>query len=109
MRIKRVRPLFYLTLTLTERFQYSSNAAYLDTLGWVQFKSGDLDAAKATLEKVIRAEPGVPVYQYHLGMVYHQRGESQRARQLLTKALETGQEFRGKEKAQMTLESIRQS
>jgi tetratricopeptide (TPR) repeat protein len=75
------------------------NAAYVDSLGWVLFRRGQIDAARKELERATTLESGDdPVIFDHLGDVYNRlkmRPEASRAWQ---RALELyGQGVRGKD------------
>jgi tetratricopeptide (TPR) repeat protein len=61
------------SLKLDDLYYVASLAAYWDTLGWVYFQKGDLDAA----EKYIRAAWTMQQHgdvAYHLGMIEEKRG-----------------------------------
>ena len=72
--------------TLSIRLATSRVPAFLDTAGWVDLKSGDTDKAIALLTKAVDAQPQVPIFQYHLGVAYHQKGNVADARIHLAKA-----------------------
>jgi tetratricopeptide (TPR) repeat protein len=78
----------------------------MDTLGWVYYKLGEPDKAVALLEKVVNAAPAVPVFRYHLGMVYYAKGDLKSARIHLVKAVEGKGEYSGLEQARTTLKQI---
>ena len=59
-----------------------------DTLGWVYFKRGSLDAALAGLQEVVREQGGSASYRYHLAMVLEKKGLSARAMEEARVALE---------------------
>lgn len=59
----------------------------VDSLGWVRFRGGDLAMAAFFLEQACRLEPTDPEIQWHLGEVYRERGESERAAALFRRAL----------------------
>ena len=63
---------------------------YLDTLGWIQLRLGQVAAATATLERAARLAPDQPLIQLHLGLALHAGGSKARATALLAKALATG-------------------
>lgn len=46
------------------------SGAYLDSLGWVQFRRGDLVRATGTLERAAELEPDEPTILEHLGDAY---------------------------------------
>jgi len=66
-----------------------ANAAFIDSLGWVLFRLGKLDAARAELEKSARLMGGEddPVVWDHLGDVYSKLNESEKAKTAWQKAL----------------------
>lgn len=57
-----------------------------DSLGWVQFKRGKIDAAIETLEKAAALQPDEPIIMEHLGDVYLQKKETAKAIDLYKKA-----------------------
>lgn len=64
------------------------NAAYLDTLGWIYFKKGDLDTALKYIQKSVdTGDASAEVYE-HLGDVYEALGEISKARDWWKKAFE---------------------
>jgi tetratricopeptide (TPR) repeat protein len=65
------------------------NAAFIDSLGWVLFRRGKLDEARAELEKAAALSGGDddPVVYDHLGDVYHRLGEKAKALTAWKKAL----------------------
>ena len=60
----------------------------LDTLGWVQFKRGDVDAALGSFEASLKDRPDAPSVRYRLALAQAQKGDAVAARQNLAKALE---------------------
>ena len=71
---------------LAARLESSPVPAFLDTAGWVDLKSGDTDRAIALMTKAVDAQPDVPIFQYHLGLAYRQKGDVADARIHLAKA-----------------------
>lgn len=63
-----------------------NSAQVLDTLGWVQFKADDVQAARATLHRSLAIEP-MGANSLHLAMVYLELGDALRARGLLQQAV----------------------
>lgn len=55
------------------------NGYYLDTLGWIQFKMGQIDKAKTTLEHANKIVQTDPVILNHLGDVYVQLNQRDEA------------------------------
>lgn len=68
----------------------SDNAAFLDSLGWVLFRRGDVTGAREWLEKAATQVGGAedPVVWDHLGDVYSRMGERARAASAWRKALD---------------------
>jgi predicted Zn-dependent protease len=91
---------------LALRFETSSQPAFMDTLGWVYYKTGEVDKAVDLLKKVAKQAPNVPIFQYHLGMAYHKQGNLSEAKIQLTKAMESKNDFTGKDEARTTLQKI---
>jgi tetratricopeptide (TPR) repeat protein len=90
-------------LQLTRRFKDSPNLAYMDTFGWAQVRADRVDEGLLALRKVIDKAPNVPVFQYHLGVALHRKGDLQGAKPLLQKAAEAKTDFPGKEEAKQLL------
>lgn len=57
------------------------NPAVLDSMGWVQYKLGQLDKARANLEKAYKGDPEAEVAA-HLGEVRWQQGDHEAARRI---------------------------
>ena len=49
---------------------HPDSGAYLDSLGWVQFRRGDVVRAASTLERAVELEPDEPTILEHLGDAY---------------------------------------
>jgi cellulose synthase operon protein C len=96
-------------LALAKRFENSDNPYFVDTLGWVQYRLGDLSQARANLERAVSLMPGNPQLQYHLGMVLARLGEHDAAVEALQRALVDGADYPGVDEARSVLsESQRQ-
>ncbi len=63
--------------------------AFQDTAVWVDLKSEETGKANTLLTKAVDAQPQVPIFQYHLGVAYHQKGNVADARIHLAKAAAT--------------------
>ena len=61
------------------------NAQVLDTLGWAQFKAGQLDRALSTLRRSVRLTE-LPPNQYHLGVVLKELGDLRGAREAFNRS-----------------------
>ncbi|HVT58768.1 MAG TPA: tetratricopeptide repeat protein [Thermoanaerobaculia bacterium] len=66
------------------------NGAYVDSLGWVYFRLGRYEQARATLERATHLETGDATVQEHLGDVYGALGQVERAEEAYRRALALG-------------------
>jgi spermidine synthase len=73
-----------LALTATKE----ADPNYFDTLGWVYFKRGELDAAQEAFDRSLALGPDNPETVLHLAMVEMRKGDSARARTLLARVIE---------------------
>ena len=96
-------------LSVAQRFDNSPNPYYVDTLGWVQYKRGDLTRALSTLGQAVNLAPSVPELRYHLAMAELQSGQTAVARDNLEKALSGGNSFDGKAEARAALTKLQSS
>ena len=64
-----------------------SSGAYLDSLGWVYFRMGELDRAEKYLTEGARLEPHDATVHEHLGDLYRTRGLGARAAEAYRQAL----------------------
>jgi tetratricopeptide (TPR) repeat protein len=62
-------------LQITQKFSDSSNAGYLDTAGWVQYKLGQFDKAVPLLAKAAEKAPDTALIRYHHGMALFKKGD----------------------------------
>jgi tetratricopeptide (TPR) repeat protein len=77
-----------LALELAQRAaQLSRGPQTLDTLGWVQFKRGDVDAALDSFEAALEDGPDSPSVRYRMALVLNRKGDAAGARQNLARAL----------------------
>lgn len=74
-------------LDVARAFEGSDNPYFLDTLGWAQFRNGDIDGAVATLEKTVAEAANFAEAHYHLGAAYLAAGREAEGRASLEKAL----------------------
>jgi len=91
---------------LAAKLENTNQPAFLDTAGWVYYRKGDFDKALKILKRVVEEAPQVPVFQYHLGMTYFQKGDKTAARDHLTRATQGDYQYDGIEEARTTLESL---
>jgi Flp pilus assembly protein TadD len=66
------------------------NPAYLDSLGWVHYRLGDLDQAEYWLRRAVGFGGGDGTILAHLGEVLLEKGNSDEAQSLLRRALDVG-------------------
>ena len=64
------------------------NGSYLDSLGWVQFRQGDLSLAEPNLLRAQQCMPENSVVLDHLGDLYRAKGNSEEAVRFWRKALQ---------------------
>jgi tetratricopeptide (TPR) repeat protein len=95
---------------LIKFLESSEHPALLDTVGWVLFKTGDTEGALTALTKAVSAAPQLKQLNYHIGMVYHAKGDNENARKYLKTATDVTNEagYLGLDEARKTLESIQQ-
>ena len=65
-----------------------TSGAYLDSLGFIYFKQGKLDAAIENLELAIHYLPDTPEILLHLADAYRQKGLKEKALQALEQAIQ---------------------
>ncbi|MCH7708278.1 MAG: tetratricopeptide repeat protein, partial [Myxococcales bacterium] len=61
---------------------------FLDTLGWVRFRRGELTAAVDALEEAVSSRAESPSIRYRLGMALSKVGDKERAKEMLEAAIE---------------------
>ncbi len=93
-------------LELAGRFEDSANPAYIDTLGWIYYKSGNTARALALLKKAQKAAPATPIFNFHLGMAYYAAGEKALARQHLQSVVDSEVRFPGSDEARKILNAL---
>ena len=84
----------------------ANQPAYLDTVGWIEYKLGEHEQAVLFLEKAVGAAPDAAIMRYHLGMAYLAQGNEVEARDHLSKAVQSNIEFKGLEEAREALEGL---
>ncbi len=92
---------------LTALLEKSQDSSFVDTRGWVDFKSGDTKDAAMLLKQAVDRSPNSSVLQYHLGMVQFKTGDLVNARKNLEAALASGKSFSGDDEARTALEQIK--
>jgi Tfp pilus assembly protein PilF len=79
----------------------------MDTVGWVQYKSGELDLAMATFERALAKQPDSGIINYHLGQLLFEKDRKHEAREKLEKAIADDAPFPGKAEAKALLNSMK--
>jgi tetratricopeptide (TPR) repeat protein len=74
--------------TIATRFQGSEVPQFLDTLGWIYYLRKDYDRALSSIKIAAEKVPDSGVYQYHLGMIYKELNQRDRAASTLQKAVD---------------------
>jgi cellulose synthase operon protein C len=74
-------------VALSDKLKGSTVAQFEDTVGWAQFKKGDIQAAITTLEAAATKLPNLAAVHYHLGMSYAATGKPDQAEEQFQKAL----------------------
>jgi len=81
----------------------------IDSLGWVHFRRHDLAKAAAFLEQATRLEPSDPEIQWHLGSLYAERKEDDRAAAAFRRALGFAPDERLRHKVEDSLARLGES
>lgn len=95
---------------LAELLQKSEQAYFLDTYGWVEFKTGDVNKAITIFEKVNVMNAQEPAFKYHLGAAYLKQGNKAGATAQLQDAIALGKQkgsFAESIQAQQLLDKIK--
>jgi tetratricopeptide (TPR) repeat protein len=90
-------------LELAKIFDTSKNPFYLDTLGWVHYRLGNIQQALSYLEQAVAKVPDSPQLNYHLGMAYRDAGQTAKARIALDRAVVEGAKYPGLQTARAAL------
>ncbi len=88
-----------LALSYIDDLKSIDDAASFDTVGWVYYKSGNITNALEYLNKAVSKAPKVAELQYHLGMAYLADNNPTKAKEHLTLAVNSDQNFTGKDVA----------
>ena len=84
----------------------SNQPAFIDTVGWIEYKLGEYEQAVNFLEKAVDAAPDAGLMHYHLGMAYLAKGNKVGAREHLAKAVDSNQPFKGLDEAKKALQDL---
>lgn len=86
--------------------QDPDNGAYIDSLGWVYFRLGQLDLAEKYLTDATRLLPRDPTVHEHLGDVHAKRGDMQSALKLYRTAVDLDPESKEVDKLRSKIAEI---
>lgn len=76
----------YLVMRALERDP--TNASYLDTIGWIEFRLGRYNEAISWLKKALKQDPASAPILEHLGDVYREMGSVKRSQKYYRRAVE---------------------
>lgn len=96
-------------ITLAEGLKDSPNPYFVDTYGWVLFKSGKAKAAIEIFKKAVAVAPNNAEFRYHLGEACYAAGDKGAAKLELEKSLSLAQktrEFAGIGRVKQLLEQL---
>jgi len=94
-------------LTYVADLEDINEAASLDTVGWVNFRAGNITKAIELLERAVSMAPDAAELHYHLGTAYAADSENhEKAIKHLEMATDSDQNFTGKDKAKSMLEQL---
>jgi tetratricopeptide (TPR) repeat protein len=97
------------SLPLIKLLERSTDPEYLDTLGWLQYRLGNLSRSAANLEQAAKQRPDNPQILYHFGVVESERGNMELALAALRKAVQKDASYPGLEDAKDRLKRLGES
>jgi tetratricopeptide (TPR) repeat protein len=80
--------------------------SFIDTLAWVYRAKGNRKNAIELVNRAIALAPSDPGLRYHLGVLYHETGQTKLAKKELELALNSGVKFEGYDDAKDILEKM---
>jgi Tfp pilus assembly protein PilF len=96
-----------LQLAQTAKAQLPNRHEVDDTLGWIYYKKGLYSLAVDALRTSALKQPDNPSYNYHLALALHKNGDTDEARKLLEKVVQSKKSFDGAEDARKLLTQIK--
>jgi Tfp pilus assembly protein PilF len=75
----------------------------MDTLGWLQYRLGNLDMAYTNVQKALEQHPENPEMNFHMGMILDKQGKTEQSKLYLEKSLISDKDFSGAETAKKIL------
>lgn len=91
---------------VAESLRGMQNPAFMDTLGWIYAKQGQLELALPLMEEAARQAPQVAQINYHLAYLYNEKQNALKAKEYLEKALTSQGSFVGRANAEALLEKL---
>ena len=88
-----------LVLAQSAKEKFPDNPTLTDTLGWIYYKKNITTTAIELFNDAIKADPKNPTLHYHVALAYKKAGDTDSARQSLTKALAFEGDFPDAEEA----------
>lgn len=95
-----------LAKTLSMKLEETKQPVFLDTIGWVYYKSGDYQKSVTYLMQAVKKAEKINVFNYHLGMAYKMSGDKTQAKTYLEKSMADGKNFKEKELAKEALKDL---
>jgi tetratricopeptide (TPR) repeat protein len=95
-----------LQLAQTAKSKFPAQPEVNDTLGWVYCKKELNTQAIFYLQQSVEKDQTNPLYHYHLGVAYAQKGDDAKARRSLERALSIQKDFDGASEARKVLGSL---
>ena len=86
-------------LAIATRFADSRQPSYLDSLAWAHYRLGQYDKALPLLERAASLAPDSMLVQLHLGKTLFRSGQTERGRELIERAIRSGQPLPGADEA----------
>jgi len=82
------------------------NPFVLDTLGWMQLRTGRTEQATRTLQRAVKLSPGYSEHRYHLAVALARSGDRRGARAILEEILADQADFPGRAGAETLRETL---
>jgi len=95
-----------LSLSQNARKRQPQSPNIADTLGWIYYKLGNNVLAREQVQFAVSKDPGNPIMQYHLGMIYKANKQFKDAQAALKKAVDSSKAFKEKPLAESALKEV---
>ncbi len=83
-----------------------NNGQIADTLGWILYRNGRIERARAVLREAVALAPENAEIRYHLAAVLAESGESAEARRIVEELIAAGSDFPSRPDAETLLKSL---